>query len=149
MNTRSHVVQTLTAAASSISKSAPRFAMFAAAALFVPSAARAQTVLAETFEVSSVKMNTQVDGPRGVIVDQGRFTATGQLLSDGGPTWMTTTRFDIVATTKGLPSLTMLKALLQDRFKIVQRRPVGRRRSRIPTCRLASRSSPHFESNSA
>jgi uncharacterized protein (TIGR03435 family) len=112
-------------------------ASFAAAALLVPAATSAQTILGETFEVSSVKVNTQIDGPRGIIVDQGRFTATGQLLADlvryaygfssltsqaqliGGPAWMTTTRFDIVATTKGLPSLTMLKALLQDRFKIV------------------------------
>jgi uncharacterized protein (TIGR03435 family) len=112
-------------------------AWFAVAALVVPAVTSAQTVLAETFEVSSVKVNAQIDGPRGVLVDQGRFTATGQLLSDlvryaygfssltsqsqvvGGPAWMSTTRFDIVATTKGLPSLTMLKALLQDRFKIV------------------------------
>ena len=102
-----------------------------------PRTAHAQLPLAETFEVSSVKPNTQPDGPRGLVVDPGRFTATGALLSDlvryawgfssltsqsqlvGGPAWMTTARFDIVATTKGLPSLTMLKALLQDRFKVV------------------------------
>src|SRR5215467_5646421 len=92
--------------------------------------------LAETFEVSSVKANTQPDARPRIVVDPGRFTATGALLSDlvryawgfssltsqnqvvGGPAWMTTTRFDIVATTKGLPSLTMLRALLQDRFKV-------------------------------
>jgi len=43
---------------------------------------RAQIPLAETFEVSSVKINTQLDGPRGIVVDPGRFTATGALLSD-------------------------------------------------------------------
>jgi uncharacterized protein (TIGR03435 family) len=95
-----------------------------------------QLPLAETFEVSSVKVNNQVDSRFALVVDPGRFTATAALLSDlvryawgftaltsqsqiiGAPAWMTTTRFDIVATTKGLPSLTMLKALLQDRFKI-------------------------------
>lgn len=102
-----------------------------------PGAAHAQIPLAETFDVSSVKVNTKIDGPRGITVDPGRFTATGALLSDlvryawgfssltaqsqviGGPAWMTSTRFDIVATTKGLPSLTMLRALLTDRFKVV------------------------------
>jgi uncharacterized protein (TIGR03435 family) len=108
-----------------------------AVALVGRASGQAQLPLAETFEVSSVKVNTQLDGPRGLVVDPGRFTATGALLSDlvryawgftsltsqsqvvGGPAWMTTTRFDIIATTKGLPSLTMLKALLQDRFKVM------------------------------
>lgn len=112
-------------------------ATLAAAALVVPTAIAAQAVSEETFDVSSVKVDTQIDGPRRIIVDRGRFTATGQLLSDlvryaygfssltsqaqlvGGPAWMTTTRFDIVGTSKGLPNLTMLKALLQDRFKMV------------------------------
>jgi bla regulator protein blaR1 len=85
---------------------------------------------------SSVKANTQPDARPRIVVDPGRFTATGALLSDlvryawgfssltsqtqvvGGPAWMTTARFDIISTTKGLPSLTMLKALLQDRFKV-------------------------------
>ena len=102
-----------------------------------PSAVHAQIALTETFEVSSVKVNARLDGPRGITVDPGRFIATGALLSDlvryawgftsltsqsqvvGGPAWMATTRFDIVATSKGLPSLTMLRALLQDRFKLV------------------------------
>jgi uncharacterized protein (TIGR03435 family) len=110
---------------------------FAASVLLLPAATIAQTASAETFEVASVKVNTQVGGSRGLIVDQGRFVATGQLLSDlvryaygfssltsqtqvvGGPAWMTTTRFDIIATSKGLPNLTMLKALLEDRFKVL------------------------------
>jgi uncharacterized protein (TIGR03435 family) len=109
----------------------------AAAVLFGLAAHAQLPPLAETFEVSSVKPNTQTDARSRIVVDPGRFTATGALLSDlvryvwgfnsltsqtqivGGPAWMTTTRFDIVATTKGLPSLTMLKALLQDRFKVV------------------------------
>lgn len=108
----------------------------AVSAQLSPGAAHAQIALAETFEVSSVKVDTQLDGPRGITVDPGRFIATGAILSDlvryawgftwltsqsqvvGGPAWMATTRFDIVATSKGLPSLTMLKALLQDRFKV-------------------------------
>jgi len=81
-------------------------------------AAQAQTAAAATFEVASVKRNTRMDGPRGIVVDSGRFTATGALLADliryaygfnslasqyqviGGPSWVTTARFDIVATSK-------------------------------------------------
>lgn len=106
------------------------------AALLVPTAAGTQTLSGQTFEVSSVKVNREINGPRGITVDQGRFTAKGQVLSDlmryaygfdsltsqaqviGGPAWMATTRFDIVATSKGPPNLTMLKMLLQDRFKV-------------------------------
>jgi uncharacterized protein (TIGR03435 family) len=93
--------------------------------------------LAELVEVSSVKVNIEPDGPPRIVVDPGRFTATRVLLFDlvryawgftsltsqsqvvGGPSWMRTTRFDIIATTKGLPSLAMLKTLLQDRFKLM------------------------------
>jgi uncharacterized protein (TIGR03435 family) len=112
---------------------------FIMAILCAPSECPAQTATpaAATFEVASVKANTRVDGPRGILVDPGRFTATGVLLADliryayafnslasqsqviGGPPWIATARFDIVATSKGQPTLTMLKALLQDRFKVV------------------------------
>jgi hypothetical protein len=80
-----------------------------AVSLLVGAAAHAQLPLAETFEVSSVKPNTQPDARPRIVVDPGRFTATGALLSDlvpyawgfssltsqtqvvGGPAWMTTT----------------------------------------------------------
>jgi uncharacterized protein (TIGR03435 family) len=109
---------------------------YAASVQLGSAAGHAQIPLADAFEVSSVKVNKQPDGPRGITVNPGRFIATGALLSDlvryawgftsltsqsqvvGGPAWMTATRFDIVATTKGMPSLTMLKALLEDRFKV-------------------------------
>lgn len=91
----------------------------------------------EQFEVVSVKINNQADGQRGIAVDPGRFTTIGVPLVDliryaygfnslatqaqvtGGPSWIGTTRFDIVATANGQPSLGMLKSLLQDRFKVV------------------------------
>jgi len=45
------------------------------------------------------------------------LTSQSQVI--GGPSWITTSRFDIAATSKGQPTLGMLKALLQDRFKVV------------------------------
>src|SRR5262249_13307826 len=100
---------------------------------------RAQAVPAEKFEVVSVKPNPRFDGAGAgnIVVDPGRFTATGVVVADlvryaygfnslssqsqvvGGPSWITTARFDIVATANGQPGLGMLKALLEDRFKIV------------------------------
>ena len=99
---------------------------------------RAQTSPpAAAFQVASVKPNTRADGPRDIVVDPGRFAATGAALADliryaygfnsltsqsqvvGGPSWITTARFDIVATSKGEPTLAMLKTLLEDRFKVV------------------------------
>ena len=100
----------------------------------IPSRAQDPT---ETFEVASVKINNQEGGQRGILVDPGRFTATAMPLIDliryaygfnslatqsqvsGGPSWIGTTRFDIVATANGQPSLGMLKSLLQDRFSVV------------------------------
>src|ERR1051325_250796 len=104
------------------------------ALLLHPPASGAQT--AETFDVASVKPNASLDAPRGIVVDPGRFTARGAVLADliryaygftsltsqtqvvGGPPWITTSRFDIVATAKGQPTLSMLKALLADRFGV-------------------------------
>lgn len=97
---------------------------------------RAQATPSATFDVASVKPNTGADGARGIVVDPGRFTATSVPLADliryaygfnslasqsqvvGGPTWIATARFDIVATSDGQPTLPMLKALLEDRFKV-------------------------------
>ena len=85
--------------------------------------AEAQTLPATTFEVASVKPNTRADGSRGIVVDPGRFTATGVPLADliryaygfnalasqsqvvDGPSWMATARFDIVSTSTGEPPL--------------------------------------------
>jgi uncharacterized protein (TIGR03435 family) len=112
-----------------------RAALTLAFMLIAPVAVAAQT--AETFEVASVKPNTTAGATRGIVVDPGRFVANGVALSDlirypygfssltsqtqvvGGPSWITTSRFDIVATSKGLPTLGMLKALLEDRFQVI------------------------------
>jgi uncharacterized protein (TIGR03435 family) len=97
----------------------------------------AQAAPAATFDVASVKPNNGSDGAGSIVVDPGRFTATGVVLTDliryaygfnsltsrsqvvGGPSWITTARFDIVATSNGEPTLGMLKALLEDRFKVM------------------------------
>jgi uncharacterized protein (TIGR03435 family) len=108
-----------------------------AVALALVAALQTAPAAPETFEAASVKANTRLDGPRDIVVDRGRFTATGALLVDliryaygfnslgsrsqvvGGPAWITTSRFDIVATSQGQPTLAMLQALLEDRFKVV------------------------------
>jgi len=104
------------------------------AVLLAANVATAQT--SEKFEVASVKPSAATATTPNLIVDPGRFTATGVALADliryaygfnslasqsqvtGGPPWITTTRFDIVATSKGQPTLSMLKALLEERFKV-------------------------------
>jgi uncharacterized protein (TIGR03435 family) len=88
------------------------------------------------FEVASVKP-TRSGAPLPFVRSPGRFTARAplsvliqnayQLLQDGqligGPGWLTSDRFDIVATASGSPSpdqiSAMLRALLADRFKLV------------------------------
>jgi uncharacterized protein DUF3738 len=93
-----------------------------AVVLSAANAATAQT--SEQFEVTSVKPSTVAATPN-LVVDPGRFTATGVALADliryaygfnslasqpqvtGGPSWITTTRFDIVATSKGQPGGTL------------------------------------------
>lgn len=88
------------------------------------------------FEAASVKPSDPASAQRGTVVDPGRFAATGVALIDliryaygfdslasqsqvsGGPSWIATNRFDILATSKGQPTLEMLKALLEERFKV-------------------------------
>jgi uncharacterized protein (TIGR03435 family) len=100
------------------------------------------------FEAASVKQNK--DAPRGQFVRRqpgGRFTATNMPLRDlirfayqvqnfqleGGPSWLTTDRWDIVAKAEGDPPpvqpggppdrmMLMLRALMADRFKLVVHR---------------------------
>ncbi len=90
-----------------------------------------------TFEAASIKLNTRSSGSSTITVDPGRFVATNAALVDliryaygfnslttqsqvvGGPSWITTSRFDIVATSNGTPTLMMLRALLEDRFKVM------------------------------
>lgn len=97
--------------------------------------ARAQTSTIERFEAASVKPNVGTNPARGIGVVPGRLTATGVVLADlvryaygfntlesqsqvvGGPSWLATARFDIVATAAGAPTLGMLKAT-DDRFKL-------------------------------
>src|ERR1700733_14828074 len=116
-------------------------------------ALRAQTPLADTrppaFEVASVKLNTISSGPKGIrpVGPGGRFTATrltlreltrlaygspAALMADqvvGGPSWIDSDYFDIVAkvaerdltptapTALRSDTLIMLRNLLGDRFK--------------------------------
>jgi uncharacterized protein (TIGR03435 family) len=112
----------------------------AAAVLAIPSAwtpARAQS--APAFDVTSVKLNTS--GPDAGIRFQplpGRLTMTNTTLRIvaawaygvqffqlvGGPGWVDTARFDILAKAEGNPSTTemrrMLRGLLEDRFKLTR-----------------------------
>jgi uncharacterized protein (TIGR03435 family) len=102
------------------------------------------------FEVASVRVSESTDGPRGILpTPGGRFTALGLTLRDlialahgssgalmedqivGGPAWMSTVRFDIMATedATAAPQLSiqermyaMLRTLLADRFGLRFRR---------------------------
>ena len=117
----------------------PFFCVFLLASLSLVAIIRAQTSAdgrLPTFEVASVKRNTSGS----IIVNQsiaaGRYTGTNLSVADllltiysplprsrvtGGPTWMRTDRFDIVAKAEGAPSapeiVRMLHSLLQERFK--------------------------------
>ena len=87
------------------------------------------------FEVASVKPNVSGPGPVQIHTGAGsRFTATNVTLQSlvqfayrvqafqviGGPDWINTDRFDIVAKGDGAMQL-MLQAMLADRFKLVSR----------------------------
>jgi uncharacterized protein (TIGR03435 family) len=100
-----------------------------------------------TFEVASVKPSKSNESPRGMRLQPGgRFAVSGMPLRDlirfvygseaiqtpgqifGGPTWIGSDRFDIVAKAEGevVPDasgqptrlIAMMKALLEDRFKV-------------------------------
>ena len=116
---------------------------------FVVAALAAQTAppaVAPAFEVASVKQNTSGENLIGVrLAPGGRFTATNvplrQLITmayqvqpfqiDGGPVWLASDRFDIVAKAAGElpppqpgtvgPLQMMMRSLLADRFKLVVR----------------------------
>jgi uncharacterized protein (TIGR03435 family) len=115
------------------------------AALLAASAAAQQP---PSFEVASVKRNLADRGPLPSVIWQpgGQMRATGLTLKDlvrsayvhdgiqllgqivGGPDWVSTDRFDIVAKSRVVPDAnpsktnqlraTMLKGLLADRFKL-------------------------------
>jgi uncharacterized protein (TIGR03435 family) len=107
------------------------------AVITAPLTARAQT--RAEFEVSSVKPNTSGPGAFAInALPGGRFTATNVTVRaliqsayglqavqiTGGPGWLNTDRFDIVAKGEGgdpgrVPL--MLRSLLADRFKLVVR----------------------------
>jgi uncharacterized protein (TIGR03435 family) len=81
---------------------------------------------------------------------------SGQVLVEGGPAWITADRFDLIAkTTGGPPTAAMLRALLQERFKLqarsVTREGTGfalvlaRRDGRLGS-QIQSVSCPHAES---
>ena len=109
----------------------------------VPGRATAQAPAAAQFEVASVKLHTSAD-QRVLMVAQpgGRFLAVNiplrmlirtayQLQEDqivGGPNWLETDRFDIIAKAADTPGaanpqlLAMLRSLLADRFKLTTHR---------------------------
>jgi uncharacterized protein (TIGR03435 family) len=115
--------------------------------LVSPAAARAQTfapgAATDAFEVASVKPNIsgpQVPLPRifpdgqlriiGVtlrdLIRMAYPSSSGQVTVEGGPSWITSDRFDVVAKTGGgRPTAAMLRRLLQERF-MLQTRTVTR-----------------------
>jgi uncharacterized protein (TIGR03435 family) len=126
-----------------------RSMLVAAAVVFVGTALVAQTPAtdAPSFEVASVKPNTSGDGFVRVGGPPGRFSATNVPLRmliqmayqvqpfqlEGGPGWIGTDRFDIVAKVGGDvpappgpgvpgPVQLMTRTLLADRFKLVVHR---------------------------
>ncbi len=91
----------------------------------------------QTFEVASVKTNTSGSIVVNQSISGGRYTGTNLSVMDmlatiymplprshilGGPDWMRTDRFDIVAKGDGNPSpadvIQMLRVMLMDRFKL-------------------------------
>src|SRR6266853_5592215 len=95
----------------------------------------------ESFDVASVKRNTSGDWRKSIgPAPGGRFLATNQTLRElmpfafglpqmtanirivGGPKWIDSDRFDVVAKTNGMPSpqelSAMLRTMLNDRFKL-------------------------------
>jgi uncharacterized protein (TIGR03435 family) len=93
-----------------------------------------------TFEVATIKRNTSVSENARVSAQTGRVTITNNPLRNiirnawglqafqivGGPEWINTDRWDIVAKAEGNPRgpemLAMLQNLLADRFKLVTHR---------------------------
>jgi uncharacterized protein (TIGR03435 family) len=95
----------------------------------------------ESFDVASVKRNTSGDWRKSIgPAPGGRFLATNQTLRElmpfafglpqmtanirivGGPKWIDSDRFDVVAKTNGTPSpqelSAMVRTMLNDRFKL-------------------------------
>src|SRR5262245_18921888 len=120
--------------------------------LAVSAGAHGQAAAPARFEAASIKLNANLDAPRRLAVDPRRFTATAIPLVDliryaygvesrasrsqvsGGPAWLATARFDIVATSTGQPTPAMLKSLLDERFAVVAH--VERRDAPVDVMRL-------------
>jgi len=106
---------------------------------------RAQTAVQPAFDVASIKLNTSGDWRKSIGPGPGgRFLATNQTLREllpfayglpqmaagirivGGPSWIDTDRFDVVAKADGVVSPeemgAMLRSLLVDRFKLAAHR---------------------------
>ena len=90
-----------------------------------------------SFEVASVKRNTSGSLVANTTVEGNRYVATNLSVKDlmatayaplprnrmvGGPSWINTDRFDIVATMEGTPTppeiFAMVRSLLVDRFQL-------------------------------
>ncbi len=108
---------------------------------FVPVALLAQAAAQPAFEVASVKPNRSGDASMSFRASAGsdEFRATNSTVRSlirqafqvsqaselsGGPSWLDTDRFDIVAkaNSPAVPKLPMVRALLAERFKLITHR---------------------------
>lgn len=114
-------------------------ALVPAAGLFVMSLQTPAAAQQPSFEVASIKRNNSGDGNISRGIQPGGMTFVNVPLRQliiaaygvqpfqiiGGPPWMTSDRFDIVAKAEGAPPPDqmnlMLRSLLADRFKLVAR----------------------------
>jgi bla regulator protein blaR1 len=103
-----------------------------------------------SFEVASIRPNTSGDAGSGSTRDPGRVTVYNMTLRDlirqayevklyqvtGGPDWLGSDRFDVVATTEGNPNQErlrlMMQRLLAERFGLV----IHRERKQLPAYML-------------
>jgi len=119
------------------------FSMLVVASVPRPLPLRAQSLSADpAFEAASVKLNTSGDWRKSIgPAPGGRFLATNNTLKDlipfayglpqatagirivGGPGWIDSDRFDVVAKAGGTPSPqemgAMLRTMLKDRFRLL------------------------------
>jgi uncharacterized protein (TIGR03435 family) len=116
--------------------------LLAIAVLLSPAAAQAQTLApgadTDAFDVASVKPSPDPQVPLPHIFPDGQLrivgvtlrdlirmaysSPRGQVIVEGGPSWITSARFEVVAKAGGgTPTAAMLRRLLQERFKLQTR----------------------------
>jgi uncharacterized protein (TIGR03435 family) len=127
--------------------------------LVLPAGVSAQSLAASgpplTFDVSSIKTTTRMQVPAPQVLPSGQFEMSGTTLRDlirvayptrqgqvdvvGGPEWIRTARFDVMAkpAAGARPTVPMLQALLAERFKLKVR--TEQRQASIWNLTLASK----------